>query len=777
MDLIGASLKRKEDRPFVTGAGRYLDDLTLPGMVHLGVVRSTHAHARLRAIDLGPARAMRGVVAAFTAHDLPEISTPIPAYGQLKNFRDYEQPVLARDKVRYVGEPIAAVIAEDAYALADALAGVRVDYDDLPVAASAEAALDGGVRIHEAWPDNVAGISRRAIGDVDMAMKAADVVVHERLQHARSAGMPIEPRGVVAYEDRLTGALVVITSTQTTYLVRGAIAQVLGLPTERIRVLAPDVGGGFGAKAQTYAEELLVPAVARRLRRPVKWVETRREHFTATCHDREQVHDVRVGFARDGTIVAVDGSFQADFGAYTIQDDAAILNTVVHLCSPYRVRHYRNAAQNVVTNKTYAAAYRGAGRPEAAFVFERLLDVAARRLGLDPAEIRRRNLIRPDEMPYRPGFPYKDGVEIVVDPGDFPAALDKALALIGYDDLRARQAAERRGLHRVGIGVACYNQGTALGPYEGANVRVDPSGHVYVFVGFSSQGQGHATTFAQIAAQELGVALDDVTIVGSDTDVLPYGFGALASRLAANAGPAVANAAREARRRAALVAASLLECAPEDVVTDGGRLHVAGVPQRSVTLGEVAKAAVKSKALVPTGEPGLNTCAYFYPKTVTWAFGVQAAVVEVDVETCAVRVLRHVAVHDSGRAINPMVVEGQLQGGVAQGIGAALMEELVYDAAGQLVTGSFMDYGIPRAGDLPAIMTALLDHPSMINDLGIKGAGESGAIAAGPAIANAIEDALADFGITIRELPVTPARIFAMLERAPNPSRRQEPRR
>jgi aerobic carbon-monoxide dehydrogenase large subunit len=768
MTLIGQSLKRKEDRALVAGSGRYLDDLVLPHMVHLGVVRSTHAHARLGKVLLEDARGLPGVVAAFTAADLPELAEPIPAYGQLKNFRDYAQPVLARDKVRYVGEPIAAVVADTAYRLADALAGITVEYEDLPVIASAEAALRSAARIHEAWPDNLAGISQRTVGDPESAMRGADVVVQERLRHPRSAGMPIEPRGVVAYEDALTGTLVVVTSTQTTYLVRGAIAHVLGVPAERIRVLAPDVGGGFGAKAQTYAEEILAPALARRLKRPVKWMETRQEHFVATCHDREQTHEVRVGFRRDGAIVAVDGTFQADFGAYTIQDDAAILNTIAHLCSPYRVAHYRNVCQNLVTNKTYSAAYRGAGRPEAAFVMERLLDIAARRLGLDPVEIRRRNLIRAEEMPYRPGLPYKDGVEIVYDPGDFLAAFNRTLELIGYREHRARQASPPAGPRRIGVGVACYHQGTALGPYEGANVRVDPSGQVYVFVGFSSQGQGHATTFAQIAAQELGVPFDDVTIVGADTDVLPFGFGALASRLAANAGPAVATAAREARRRAALVAASMLECAPEDVVPQDGRLHVIGMPERSVALGDVAKLAAKSKVLAPTGEPGLNSCAYFYPKTVTWAFGAQAAVVEVDVETGAVRLLRYVAVHDSGRPINPMIVEGQLHGGVAQGVGAALMEELVYDAGGQLVTGSFMDYAIPRADDLPEITTALIDHPSIINELGIKGAGESGAIAPGPAIANAIEDALAPFGITIRELPVTPARIFEMLARARN---------
>ncbi len=766
MDVIGASLRRKEDPAFVSGRGRYLDDVTLPNMLHLGVVRSPHAHARISKIAVSEALARPGVVAVFTALGLPEISRPIPPYGQLKSFRDFEQPALARDRVRYVGEPVAVVVADDAYRVADAREAVVVEYEPLPAVASTEAARRAEIRVHEEWPDNLAGISQRVVGDVEQALRDAELVVHERLHHARSAGMPIEPRGVVAYEDQISGTLVVLTSTQTTYLIRGAIAHVLDLPVERIRVLAPDVGGGFGAKAQTYPEEIIVPAVARRLQRPVKWMETRREHFVATCHDREQSHDVRIGFRRDGTIVAIDDRFQADFGAYPIQDDAGTLNTINHLCAPYRVTHYRNVCENLVTNKMYSAAYRGAGRPEAAFVMERLLDIAARRLGLDPAEIRRRNLIRPEEMPYRPGFTYKDGVEIVYDPGDFPAAFDQALALLGYQEYRARQAAHAGTRRRLGLGLACYLQATALGPYEGANVRVDPGGHVYVFVGFSSQGQGHATTFAQICAQELGVSFEDVTIVGADTDVLPYGIGALASRLAANAGPAVARAAREVRRKAALVAASMLECAPEDVRVENGRLHVAGMPGKSVALAEVAKVASKSTVLAPTGEPGLNTCAYFYPKTVTWAFGAQAAAVEVDLDTCEVSVLKYVAVHDSGRPINPMIVEGQLQGGVAQGIGAALMEEIVYDASGQLLTGSLMDYAVPRADQLPDIVTAHLDHPSIINELGIKGVGESGAIAPGPVLVNAVEDALAEFGVTIRELPVTPARIFDMLTRA-----------
>jgi carbon-monoxide dehydrogenase large subunit len=525
-------------------------------------------------------------------------------------------------------------------------------------------------------------------------------------------------------------------------------------------VVVPDVGGGFGPKGGVYPEEVLVAAAARRLRRPVKWVETRREDLAAMGQDREQVHDVAIGFRRDGTIVGIEGTFLADVGAYPLQGDGLTLNTVNHLPGPYRVPAYRNAGTSVVTTKAPNAAYRAAGRPEAALVMERLVDIGARRLGLDPADVRRRNLIRPDEMPYRPGLTYKDGVPIAYDPGDFPAAFEHALAMLDYDGWRVRQKARAGSDARVGIGLACYAQGTGLGPFEGATVRVDPSGKVYVFIGVTAQGQGHGTTLAQIAAAELGARLEDVQIVVGDTTLFPFGMGTGGSRVTANAGPAVARTAREVRERAGRVAAELLECAPADVRVEHGRVHVAGLPDRFVTLGRVAQAAVRSKALRGTGEPGLNACTYFYPDTVTWAFGMQAAVVELDLETLAVRLVKYVVVHDPGRAINPMIVEGQLHGGAAQGIAAGLMEAVVYDGGGQLLTGSFMDYALPRAADLPALEVALIEHRSTINELGVKGVGESGCIPSAAAVANAIEDALADPGVTLREVPVTADYLF-----------------
>ena len=763
---IGASPRRKEDAPLLEGRGRYLDDLRRPGTAHLGVVRSPHAHARIRRIAADQARAMPGV-SVFTAADLPEVARGIPApFGGTPNTRPYVQSVLASEVVRYVGEPVAVVVADDAYRLGDALDGIVVDYDPLPPVTTPESAALGAERVHADWPDNAAVVARGGTGDVERAFPTADLIVEEELRHPRITAVPIEPRGVLAYRDPESGLLVVWSSTQNPYLVRDAVSVVLGIAAEKVRVLAPDVGGGFGPKGAVYHEELLVPAVALRLGRPVKWVEGRREHFAATGHDREQVHRARIAFRRDGTIVAVDDVFLADVGAYPIEGTGLTLNTVNHMPGPYRVPNYRSVGTSYVTNKTHNAAYRGAGRPEAVFVMERLLDIGARRLGLDPVEIRRRNLVQPGEMPYRSGITYKDGVTVAYDPGDFPAGLERALELLRYPELRARQAAQRRTSRRIGLGVACYVQGSGIGPYEGAQVRVDPSGQVFVTIGVAAQGQGHQTTLAQICAAELGVRLDDVHIVAGDTQLFPIGMGTGGSRVAANTGPAVARTAREVRARAQQVAAELLECAPEDVRIEDGRAFVTGVPGRAVTLGRIAHAAIRSKALRKTGEPGLQRCSYFYPDTVTWASGTQAAAVEVDVETCDIRLLAYSVVHDSGRAINPVIVDGQLQGGAAQGIGAGLWEELVYDASGQLVTGSLMDYGIPKADQLPMLPVARLDHPSVVNELGIKGVGESGAIPGAAAIANAVEDAVADLGVTIREVPVTPARLFALLEAA-----------
>jgi aerobic carbon-monoxide dehydrogenase large subunit len=764
--MIGASPKRKEDRRLLVGAGRFVDDVTRPGLLHLGVVRSAEAHARLVKIAVGGARGLAGVVAAWTAHDLPEVAGGLPeAYGAAYKGRPFTEPVIARDLVRHVGEPVAVVVADDPARLADAMEAITVEYAPLAALADPEFALASATRLHEGWADNSTLPVGNAVGDAATAMTSADVVIEARIRHPRLSAMTIETRATLAHLDE-TDTLVVMASMQNPYLLRDTIATTLGLPSERVRVITPDVGGAFGPKGSVYQDHLLVAAAALRLRRPVKHVETRREHLVATGHDREQVHDARLGLRRDGTIVALDDRFLADVGAYPVEGDGLTMNTVNHMPGPYRVPHYRSAGRSVVTNKTQNAAYRGAGRPEAVLVMERLMDLGARRLGLDPAELRRRNLVRPEQMPYRPGLTYKDGVPVTYDPGDFPAAFERALALLDYEGWRRRQKAPAAGARRIGVGVACYAQGTGLGPYEGATVRVDPSGKVYVMIGVAAQGQGHATTLAQVAASELGAAFDDVVVVGGDTERFPIGMGTGGSRVMVNSGPAVAGAAREVRTKAARVAAELLECAVDDVRIEASRAFVAGLPDRSLPLGRLAHVAVKSRALRGLADPTLNACTYFYPDTVTWAFGVQAAAVEVDVDTGATRLLAYAIVHDPGRAINPAIVEGQLHGGAVQSIGAGLLEEVVYDAEGQLMTGSLMDYALPRADVLPALAVALDEHRSAINPLGAKGVGESGAIGGAAAIANAVEDAVADLGVTIHEVPVTPTRLWSLLAAA-----------
>ncbi len=765
--MIGSSPRRKEDIRLLTGAGRFTDDIARANAARLGVVRSVHAHARILGVELTAARKQPGVLAAWSAADLGAIGRTIPAaWGGSHKGRPFAVPLLAAERVRYVGEAVAVVVAEDAYRLADALETVAVRYEPLPALASTDAALAATARVHEGWTDNSTLPVGATIGDAAAGFARAEVVVGGRFRHPRLAAAPIEPRGALAWRDPESGTLTIWASIQNPYRLRDAIAVTLGLSAESVRVLVPDVGGGFGPKGDIYPDEILVAAAALRLGRAVRWIEGRREDFMTLGHDREQAHEARLGLTRDGRIVALETSFVADVGAYPAQGDGLTANTVNHMPGPYRVPAYRGAGRSVVTTKMFNAAYRAAGRPEAVFVMERLMDLAARRLGLDPAELRRRNLVRPEEMPYRPGITYKDGVPVTYDPGDFPAAFERALTLLDYDGWRRRQKAQAAGARRIGVGVACYAQGTGLGPYEGATVRVDPSGKVYVMLGVAAQGQGHATTLAQVAAGELGAAWDDVIVLGGDTERFPIGMGTGGSRVAANAGPAVAGAAREVRAKAARVAAELLECAPEDVRIEAGRAFVAGLPGRALPLGRLAHAAVKSKALRGGPDPTLNACTYFYPDTVTWAFGTHAAAVEVDVETGATRLAAYAIVHDPGRAINPAIVEGQLHGGAVQGLAAGLLEEIVYDDEGQLLTGSFMDYALPRADDLPALAVALDEHRSTINPLGIKGVGESGAIPGAAAIANAIEDAVADLGVTIHEAPVTAARLHALLAAA-----------
>ncbi len=768
---IGLSVKRREDRRLLTGRGHYVDDVRLPHLCHAAIVRSPHAHARILDVDARRATALPGVVAVLTIADLPECAAAVPSLVTSPRFRPYVQPAIAGPKVRHAGEAVAVVVADDVYRAADAAEVLDVRYAVLPAVATVEAALaKGAARVFDEWPDNVAGPSAGAVGDVTRGFAQAHVVVEARLSVPRVTAMPIEPRGVVAQPDAPDGRLTVWASTQMPFAVRAAVAVALDLAEEQVRVIAPDVGGGFGAKGHVYPEDVLIPAVARRLGRAVKWIETRREHFLATAPDRDQHHQLRLGVASDGAIAAIETTFTRDGGAYPVLGDVITLNTINHLPGPYRVAHLKGSAVNVVTHKTFTGAYRGAGRPEVAYVLDRLLDRAARRLGMDPAELRRRNLIRFDEMPYTTGLRYRDGIPIVYDPADYRAAFDRLLARFGYDEWRAAQKGRRASSRPIGIGLSAYLEGTGIGPFEGADVRIDPSGMVYLQIGVSSQGQSHETTLAQVCAAELGVDTERVVVVGGDTAVLGYGNGTIASRVAAVTGPAVARTSREVARKARLVAGELLECAPTDVVFADGRAHVAGMAGRSIELGELARGSLRSPTLLLEGAPGLHACAFFRPETVTWAFGAHACALEVDVETGAVRLLRYAAVHDCGRPLNPMVVEGQLHGGIVQGIGAALGEELIYDGGGQLLTGSLMDYGVPKADEVPPLDVVALDFPSTRNEMGIKGVGESGIISPVPAIANAVEDALADRDVAIERVPLTAASVWEALRSAQRPS-------
>ena len=773
---IGAEVKRREDPRLLRGRGTYVDDLKLPGLLHVAVVRSPHAHARLGAIRADAALRLPGVVAVFTFDDLKAWLKPLPVSGMPPpalqarvgfSLRTAAQLPLASGTVRYAGEPVAVVVAESRYVAEDALDLVSVDYEPLPVVADARAALSPGAPLlYPEWGDNVGASFSHAIGDVESAFRRADVIVHEALRVQRYAGMPMECRGVVADPRGRDGLLTVWDSTQIPPHVQAILAGALSLPAHRVRVIAPDVGGGFGTKATIYPEEVFIPVVAWHLGRPVKWIETRREHMMAAIHSREQIHDVEIAGTTDGTILAVRDRFLVDQGGYNPWGIVQPYNTVAHFLGPFRVRNFAVEAKVVMTNKTPHAPYRGAGRPEAVFVMDRAVDLLARELRLDPAEVRRRNFIRPDELPYDVGLLYRDGQPLVYDSADFPGALETALAAVDYRGFRQEQPRLReRGVHR-GIGISAYVEGTGVGPYEGAVVRLDSTGGVIVSTGAASQGQGHETVFAQICADTLGVPIEAVTVVGGDTAAIPFGVGTFASRSTVLAGNAIAAAAAKLRDKVRRVAAGLLEASPEDIEIEDGKVLVRGVPTSAVTLARVVQSTVPSFARPDARDLDFEATTYYTVPTVTYSSAVHVALVEVDVETGAVRLLRYVVVHDCGRVINPVLVEGQVHGGVAQGIGGGLWEELRYDEAGQLLTGTFMEYPLPTAGDLPFIETHHQVCLSPRNPLGVKGLGEGGAISPPAAIANAVEDALAPFGVRVTACPLTPANVRALIRAA-----------
>jgi carbon-monoxide dehydrogenase large subunit len=786
--MFGERVERREDRRLLVGEGRYTDDFE-PHAAHAAFVRSDYAHARVSDIDVSGALDVDGVYAVYTYDDLEgRFAEPLPLIIPHEAIEDGRtQYALAREEVRYVGETIAMVVARDRYVAEDAAGAIVVRYEQLPVAADLEAAAgDDPVLVHGDRADNVVARVAEEHGDVDAGFAAATNVFEWRLEIERSASTPLEGRAVVARFDA-EGGLLVHDSTQAPTGIRAGLSLLFDLDLDRVQVVAPDVGGGFGVKViQFYPEEVLVPLAAHRLGMPVKWTEDRREHFIGSTHERRQVHRVRVGASDDGRILALETSFLHDSGAYCPYGLIIPVITAAQLPGPYRLDNYRYDFTAVFTNMVPTSPYRGAGRPHAAFVMERVMDRLALELNLDRAEIRRRNLIQPDEFPYDVGVTYQDGGPTVYDSGDYPLGLDRLLEEIDYDGFEARRAAAAEEGRKIGLGIALYVEGTGIGPYEGAAVNVLVDGTVTVATGLATSGQGHETIFAQIVADQLGVPIERVRVKTGDTRRLGWGVGTFASRTAVVSGNAVQKAAAEVRRQAAELAGRLLEADPGDLEFADGAVRVVGSPAHDLRLGQLAamanplryafgeesaEAALLTRRVYASQEvplpdgttPGLNAVEYFSPASGVFGFGMHAVELGVDEATCDVRILNYVVGHDCGRIINPMIVDGQLYGGVAQGIGGALYERMAYDEQGQLLNASFMDFLMPYATEVPEPKLFHTETPSPNNALGVKGVGEAGTIPVAAAIANAISDAI---GRPIDRMPISPSQLFELIHGA-----------
>ncbi|HWX76158.1 MAG TPA: xanthine dehydrogenase family protein molybdopterin-binding subunit [Candidatus Acidoferrales bacterium] len=776
--FIGRSIKPDKSSRFVTGTGTYVADVRLPNILHAALLRSPSAHAAIRAVDVTEALRLDGVVGVWTGRDIegrialfPESFEihPRPWLEGVKPILRGPRPAaLAQGKVHYVGEPVAIVVADSRHLAEDAADEIIVEYEQLPVVVDPEGALTPGAPlVHAESHDNVVFSFNVEKGNVEQALRDAPHVLRERFRHHRYCAAPLECRGVVAWVEPKTNILTVWSSTQMPHLVRRQIAAQLNLPQEAVRVIAPDIGGGFGPKVFVYPEELLVPFLALQLGRPVEWIEDRREHFISTAHGRDQIHDAEFGFDQQGRLLALRDRFLLDNGAYNPMGLTDAYNTAAHLQGPYRFPNFSVTGTCVSTNKVPNAPYRGAGRPEAVFVMERCMDLIAAELSLDPAEVRRRNFVQPEEMPYQAGILYRDGVPICYDSGNFPETLRRALDAANYEKLREQQQRSRERGRYLGIGIGCYVEGTGVGSFEGAKVSIDTSGQVIIATGATGHGQGHETVYAQIAADLWGVSPEDIRLVEGDTAAIPFGCGTFGSRSTVNVGSALYEASALLKEKARRLAAHLLEANPDDLELGGGRIFVRGLPQRSVSFAELARAAVPGWASKspPGMAPGLEETFYFMPATVTWANAVHVAVIEVDIDTGEIKLLDYVVAHDAGKLINPLLVDGQIHGGVAQGIGAALYEEICYDPSGQLLSGSFMDYLLPGIMEIPRIKTVHLESLSPLNPLGVKGLGEGGAIAPPAAIANALADALRPFTAQINEIPPSLNRVVELLAR------------
>jgi CO/xanthine dehydrogenase Mo-binding subunit len=736
-------------------------DIVLPGMLHAAIVRSPHAHARIRAIDAGRALKVPGVVGVVTAADLGDAARPLPIVPPHAALRGKNFHLLAGDRARFVGEAVAVVVAERREVAEDARAHVDVDWDPLP--SVQEPTRSGSARVHDDITDNLAGRVTLARGDVEAALGTAPRRASLTLRIARAGGQPMETRGLVADYNAVTELLTVWASSQVPHQVRQFVCDLLGLPAHRVRVVAPDVGGGFGAKLIVYPEDVLIPFLALRFGRPLRWLEDRLEHMLTATQERTQVHTVEIGFDDEGRVLALRDRFLHDTGAYTPRGLVVPLLSASMLAGPYRIPSVEVTFDSVYTNRVPVTPYRGAGQPQAVFVIERVMDLIARETGRDRAAVRFTNLVPPTAMPYDVGLPnYRGSGNVIYDSGDYPAVLRRALEMASYDQLARECAVARSEGRQLGVGIACYVELTGVGPFEGATIRADAAGRITVFTGVPSQGQGLETTLAQIAADELGVTPADISIVGGDTLGIGQGVGTFASRAAVVGGTAVALAARELRAKAVKLAAQALGVAESDVQQHGTAFAERGNAERRIELGRVAAVAAMATAAHGVA-PGLEATHFFQPPDIAYSAGAHVVLAEVDAETLHVRLRGYWVSHDSGRLINPTIVEGQIQGAIALGIGAALLEEIRYDAAGQPLAASYMDYAMPRGDDVPSLAIDHLETLSPLNPLGLKGVGESGTLPVAAVVASAVEDALRDRRLTVDGVPLTPRALRRML--------------
>jgi aerobic carbon-monoxide dehydrogenase large subunit len=774
---VGQAMRRKEDPPLITGRGRYVDDIRLPGTVHAAIVRSPHAHARIVSIDASEAEGREDVHLVLTGEDLKDLAAPLPMAWAPPGVevKTPEHWPLARGKVCHVGDPVAVVVADTKYGAVDAAECVYVEYEELPVVVDPEKALeDGSPVIHEQFGTNHSYDWSLGGGDVEQALSEADVVVERRIVNHRTAGAAIEPRAAIA--EWRAGYLTLYSTTQVPHLVRLQLAGVLGVAEDRFRVVAPDVGGGFGSKLNIYGEEALVSYISRRLERPVRWTASRSEDMQAAVHGRDQIDYVRMGLMNDGTITALHTKVIADLGAYhQLLTPFIPAFTAFVMSGCYKIPNVQTDITGVFTNKFPTDAIRGAGRPEATHLIEVTMDQAAAELGIDPLELRRKNFIPKED------FPADVAVGVTYDSGDYHGSLDKLLENVNLDAFRLQQDGARGEGRYLGIGFSTYMEicglapSRAVGPsgvgiqagfWESAVVRVHPSGSATVWTGASPHGQGHDTGFAQIVADRIGVGPEQVEVVHGDTDRGPFGMGTYGSRSLAVGGESVARAALKVQDKARKIAAHLLEAAPEDVELADGKYQVRGSPDKGLALGDISLAAYVPENIPDGMEPGLEETNFYDPENFVFPFGAHAAVVEVDPDTGKVDLKRYVCVDDCGPAINPMLIDGQVHGGVVHGVAQALYEQIVYDENGQLVTGSFVDYALPTAAEMPSFETDRTETPSPVNSLGVKGVGEAGTIASSPTIVNAVIDALRPLGVTYMDMPLTPMRVWQAIQAA-----------